>query len=134
MTRISHGDGSGVWTVDRHLSDQPDQTLELYDAFMARAEAIGPFTLSVSRSAITLKGTRRGFAGVVPRPGLLRGYLDLQRVVEDPRITNAKPYTRRLVVHHFRVTDVEQLDDDFAGWLREAYAVGAGAHVGKAGR
>ncbi|MFE6968595.1 DUF5655 domain-containing protein [Isoptericola sp. NPDC057653] len=130
MTPVTEDEAESPWTVDRHLEGRPEATLELYRAFMERAEAIGPFTLSLSRSAITLKGTRRGFAGVVPRPDMLRGYLDLQRVVEDPRITNAKPYTKRLFVHYFRLTDLDQLDDVFAGWLREAYAVGAGEHVG----
>jgi hypothetical protein len=128
MTPMTDVDDS-EWTVGRHLAGQPEQTLTLYEAFLERAEAIGPFTLAVSKSAITLKGSRRGFAGVVPKPSGLRGYLDLQRVVDDPRITSAAPYTKRLFVHHFRITELDQLDDDFVGWLREAYAVGAGEHL-----
>ncbi|MFC8598375.1 DUF5655 domain-containing protein [Isoptericola sp. NPDC057191] len=133
MTDTASGEGPAAWTVDRHLADLPASTLALYRAFMDRAEGIGPFTLAVSKSAITLKGSRRGFAGVVPRAGVLRGYLDLQRVVTGPRITSSAPYTRRLFVHYFRITEPGQLDDEFVGWLREAYAVGAGAHVGKVG-
>jgi hypothetical protein len=129
MTRTADTDDASEWTVERHLSAQPAHTLELYEAFMARAEAIGPFTLAVAKSAITLKGSRRGFAGIVPKPAGLRGYLDLQRVVDDPRITTAEPYTKRLFVHHFRITTLDELDDEFVGWLREAYAVGAGAHL-----
>ena len=54
-------------------------------------------------------------------------------MVEDPRITSAAPYTKRLFVHHFRITTPDQLDADFDGWLREAYAVGAGEHVSSPG-
>jgi hypothetical protein len=57
------------------------------------------------------------------------GYLDLQRAVEDPRITNVSPYTKRLFVHHFRIRSAEEMDEEFAGWVREAYAVGAGEHL-----
>jgi hypothetical protein len=32
-------------------------------------------------------------------------------------------------VHHFRVVAPEELDDEFAAWLGEAYAVGQGAHL-----
>jgi hypothetical protein len=55
--------------------------------------------------------------------------MDLQRRLEDPRITWSAPYTRSLYVHPFRVTRLDELDDDFAGWICEAYAVGAGAHL-----
>jgi hypothetical protein len=39
------------------------------------------------------------------------------------------PYTKRLFVHRFRLTAPDELDKEFAGWLLEAYAVGAGAHL-----
>lgn len=59
----------------------------------------------------------------------MRGYLDLQRRVDDDRILSVAPYTKRLFVHQFRVIKLAELDDEFAGWIREAYAVGQGAHV-----
>jgi Domain of unknown function (DUF5655) len=117
------------WTVERHLREKPKQVVALYNRFIRLAEACGPFSYSVAKSAITLKGSRRGFAGVTPRQTSLTGYLDLQRRVVDPRIQRASPYTKRLFVHHFRVVAPEQLDDEFAAWLAEAYAVGQGAHL-----
>jgi hypothetical protein len=118
-----------AWTVERHLRDRPAEIVALYERFIRLAEANGPFTYSVAKSAITLKGPRRGFAGVTPLRRCLTGYLDLQRRVVDPRITRANPYTKRLVVHRFRISAREELDEEFAGWLREAYAVGQGAHL-----
>jgi hypothetical protein len=117
------------WTVERHLRDKPEQVVALYHDFIRLAEACGPFRYSVAKTAITLKGSRRGFAGVTPRKASLTGYLDLQRRVEDARIQRSSPYTQRLFVHRFRVVAPEQLDDEFAEWLREAYAVGQGAHL-----
>jgi hypothetical protein len=49
--------------------------------------------------------------------------------VEDARITRSAPYTKRLYVHHFRIDSLDQFDDCFVGWLRDAYQVGAGAHL-----
>jgi hypothetical protein len=119
------------WTIERHLMGQPDFAVDLYRRFIAIVEQIGPFTYAVSKTTITLKGSRRGFAGAHPTPAGLRGYFDLQRAIEgDSRITNVSPYTKRLFVHHFRVTAADQLDDEFRGWVAEAYAVGAGAHLG----
>jgi Domain of unknown function (DUF5655) len=117
------------WTVERHLRDKPEQVVALYNRFIKLAEACGPFSYSVAKSAITLKGSRRGFAGLTPRQTSLTGYLDLQRRVVDPRIQRSSPYTKRLFVHHFRVVATEELDDQFAAWLGEAYAVGQGNHL-----
>jgi hypothetical protein len=117
------------WTVDRHLRGRPDRIVALYRRFIELAEACGPFTYSVAKTAVTLKGSRRGFAGASLSDTALRGYLDLQRRVEDPRITRATPYTKRLFVHRYRIATLDELDDQFAGWLREAYQVGQGAHV-----
>ena len=77
-----------------------------------------------------LLGQPAGFAGAKPKAGSLDGYLDLQRRVEDPRIRRASPYTKRLVVHQFRISAPEQLDAEFAGWVGEAYQVGQGGHLG----
>jgi hypothetical protein len=118
------------WTVDDHLVGKPPEVIELYQKLVELVEACGPFAYSVSKTAITFKGRRRGFAGAKPGKTGLRGYLDLQRVVEDPRITNSSPYTKRLHVHHFRVTHLEELDEEFASWVGEAYDVGRGAHLG----
>ena len=119
------------WTVDDHLDGKPQVVIELYRRLVELVEACGPFQYSVSKTAITFKGTRRGFAGAKPGKTGLGGYLDLQRVVEDPRITNASTYTKRLYVHHFRVTLLEELDQEFASWVGEAYDVGRGAHLGE---
>jgi hypothetical protein len=118
------------WTVERHLSGRPPEIVALYHRFIELADACGPFTYSVMKSAITLKGARRGFAGARPGNRALSGYLDLQRRVDDPRITRSSPYTGRLYVHQFRIRAPGELDDEFAGWIHEAYQVGNGAHLG----
>lgn len=118
-----------AWTVERHLQGKRPEVIALYHRFIELAQACGPFTYAVSKSAITLKGTRRGFAGAILGERALRGYLDLPRRVEDARITRSAPYTQRLYVHHFRIDSPGQLDQQFVGWLSEAYQVGAGAHL-----
>ena len=120
---------SKSWTVKDHLREKPVSVVQLYEKFVRLVEACGPVVYSVSKTAITFKGMRRGFAGAKPTNRSLDGYLDLQRRVKDSRIRRAEPYTRTLFVHHFRVTNPEQLDDQFAGWVREAYEVGQGRHL-----
>jgi hypothetical protein len=120
---------SSKWTVQDHLRDKSPDVIALYQRFVELVEACGPFEYLISKTGITFKGSRRGFAGAKPTSRSLDGYLDLQRRVEDPRIRRASPYTKRLFVHQFRITTADQLDDEFAGWLREAYEVGRGGHL-----
>src|SRR5829696_8555242 len=117
------------WTVEDHLHGQPEESVALYREFVRLVQACGPFSYAVSKTTITFKGSRRGFAGARPTAGGLAGYLDLQRIVEDPRIRSVSPYTKRLFVHHFRISTPGEMDGGFAGWVREAYAVGAGEHL-----
>jgi hypothetical protein len=124
---------SSEWTVEDHLRGKPPAVIALYRRFVELVQACGPFEYTISKTAsktaIGFKGSRRGFAGAKPKAGSLDGYLDLQRRVEDPRIRRAAPYTKRLVVHQFRISTPEQLDEEFAGWVREAYQVGQGGHL-----
>jgi hypothetical protein len=120
---------SSEWTVEDHLRGKSATVVALYRRFVELVQACGPFDYAVSKTGITFKGSRRGFAGAKPRADSLDGYLDLQRRVEDPRIRRASPYTKRLVVHQFRISAPEQLDEEFAGWVREAYQVGQGSHL-----
>jgi hypothetical protein len=118
-----------VWTVEDHLAGQPASSVELYRRLVSMIERCGPFTYSVTKTTITFKGSKRGFAGARPTGRGLSVYLDLQRVVEDRRVIGVAPYTRRLFVHQIRLAAMDDLDEQFRGWVAEAYAVGQGAHL-----
>lgn len=123
-------DHAGPWTVEDHLRGADPEHVALYEAVARVIESQGPVTLSVSKTTITFKGSRRGFAGARPTRHGVEGYLDLTRsLVGDHRIRSAAPYTKRLWVNSFRVTDPSDLDSVFEGWVAEAYAVGQGAHL-----
>jgi hypothetical protein len=118
-----------IWTVGRHLEGVPNTVIGLYERFISLVEMCGPFEYNVTKTAIALKGARRGFAGAKPKPRCLDGFLDLQREVQDERIRRVSPYSKRLFVHQFRITEREQLDSTFSAWIREAYDVGTGQHL-----
>ena len=58
-----------------------------------------------------------------------RGYLDLTRQLSDPRILSNSPYTKRLFVHQYQVTALDQARRAVRRGLAEAYAVGQGVHL-----
>lgn len=119
-----------VWTVEDHLRGADPAAVALYREVESLLLGMGGTTLAVSKTTITFKGSRRGFAGARPLGTGIRGYLDLTRELPaDPRVLSVSPYTRRLFVHQYRLRSADQLDDTFRGWLAEAHAVGAGAHL-----
>ncbi|HZD98914.1 MAG TPA: DUF5655 domain-containing protein [Micromonosporaceae bacterium] len=117
------------WTVADHLHGKPPSSIALYHEFVDIIDAFGPTTTVVGKTMIVFKGVRRGFAGAKPTPRGLTGYFDLTRPVQDRRVSSATPYTKRLFVHHFSLASPDDLDHQFAGYLREAYEVGQGAHL-----
>jgi hypothetical protein len=118
---------SEVWTIERHLEAGSDHSRALFDRLVDMVAACGEYTTSVAKTTITFKGPRRGFAGARPAGDLLVGYFDVPYRVDDPRIRSAAPYQKDLFVHHFRVDSPEQLDDQFARWIADAYdQVGCG--------
>ena len=74
------------WTVERHLDGQPQSAVDLYRQFIKTVESIGHFTYAVSKTTITLKGERRGFAGARPFRDGVRGYFDLHARCTAPRL------------------------------------------------
>ena len=119
-----------VWTVEDHLRDADAEHVALYRQVEALIRGQGDVEISPSKTTITFKGRRRGFAGARPTRKGVQGYLDLMRVVEDDRrITRVTPYTSRLFVHQYVLRSPEDLDGTFAGLLHEAFRVGEGDHL-----
>lgn len=63
------------WTVEDHLHGADPGDVELYHAVAALIHECGPVTVSVSKTTITFKGQRRGFAGARPTRHGVQGYL-----------------------------------------------------------
>lgn len=116
-------------TVDEHLAGKPAEVVELFELFTEAIGRCGPFEFAPVRAQIGFR-VRRIFAGVQLTPAGLKGYIDLARRVDDPRFRTVTPYTKRLFVHSFTIN--APFDDDFAGLLRESYAVGEGRHLERA--
>ena len=81
-----------------------------------------------------VEGRPPRFRGAALGSRALGGYLDLQRPVEDPRITKSAPYTRRLYVLHCRIERLGQLDgstDPTGADATTAPAITAGKRTNK---
>jgi hypothetical protein len=54
----------------------------------------------------------------------LDAHVVLARRLDHPRFTRIQEMSPRCFVHHFRIETIEEIDDEVAEWLREAYRVG----------
>ncbi|MGC0143378.1 DUF5655 domain-containing protein [Pseudactinotalea sp. Z1732] len=120
-----------TWTEEDHLHGKPEEFVTLYRRVQEVINGFGDVTQSVSKTTVTFKGSRRGFASARPTSTGVRGYFDLTRSLgtDDRRISSVAPYQRNLNVHQYRLSEAADLDDTFIAWLREAYDVGCGAHL-----
>jgi hypothetical protein len=69
------------------------------------------------------------FAQVTPRADRLDGHVVLARKLPTPRFHRIDTISPRNHVHHFRLHTIDEIDDEFRAWLREAYDVGAQLHL-----
>jgi hypothetical protein len=101
---------------------------ELFELYAAAARASGPVTVNVTKSRITLQVRMRFAAVQRPRRRYLPAHFVLTRPIVSPRLTveYLEPYYH---VHKLRLAEPADVDGELAGWLAEAYQVGARRHV-----
>jgi hypothetical protein len=115
---------------DELVEGRPLEVAALFHRFIDAVGECGPFRGEAARNgSLVLHGGTRIFGSVRATSRGLRGFLNLDHRVDDPRFTAIEPLTTRLFFHRFVVTSAEQLDNRFLDWLREAYAVGQGKPV-----
>jgi hypothetical protein len=114
--------------LDQHFARSLPEVRATFDRVVAVAEALGPVEVLPERTRIALHA-RMSFAAFMPRRGWLAGHLVLARQVDSPRFSQIEVITARNIVHQFRLTRREDVDDQFTAWLAEAYQVGIQEHL-----
>ena len=117
----------GRYELEDHFDGKPALVRDIYAAFLAMLEAIGPVTVLPEKTRIAFQ-TRMSFAQLTLRRHWVLGHFVLARRVEDPAFTKVETISARNHVHHFRLEAAEEVErlQDFA---REAYAVGRQEHL-----
>jgi hypothetical protein len=116
--------------LDHHFTGKPQMVRALFDAVVSAIRAIGPVEVLPEKTRIAFH-VRMSFAQVTPRRGWLDGHVVLARRLESPRFRAVQTFSPRNHLHAFRLERMEDIDDEFRSWLREAYAVGEQKHLAK---
>jgi Domain of unknown function (DUF5655) len=118
----------GRYGLDSHFAGKPALVREIYDAFLAMLEEIGPVTVLPEKTRIAFQA-RMSFAQLTVRRQWVLGHFVLARRAGGLLFTKVETISPRNHVHHFRLDapgDVAPLTDV----AREAYAVGRQEHLG----
>ncbi len=116
--------------LDHHFSGKPPEIRALFDAFLARIEALGPVTVLPQKTRIAFH-VRMSFAQLTPKQGWIDGHLVLAEKREHPLIHRYRRFSPRNHLHEFRLRTQAELTPDFEALIAEAYAVGEQKHLGR---
>jgi hypothetical protein len=105
--------------VEELLHGKPPEIVELYDGLVQLVERFGEVVVAPTKTRVLFK-VRTVFATVAVTRNWLDVVLVLGRRLKTGRIKKAqKEYPG--IVHFLRIEKSDELDDDLASWLREAY-------------
>ena len=113
-------------SLEEAFADTDPAVRLAFDRILAQ---VGPVTVLPEKTRVAL-AVRMSFAAFVPRRRWLDGHLVLAREAQHPLFRRVVVFSRRNVVHEFRLTGPAQVDAAFVELLREAYAVGEQRHLG----
>lgn len=109
----------GQFTVEQLLESKPPEVVQLYDRLAELTERCGQVVVAPTKTRVLFK-VRTVFATV----GVTRNWLDLVLVlgrrVPSRRIKKSQAEYPG-IVHFLRIETADDLDDELAGWLQEAY-------------
>ncbi|HUZ51186.1 MAG TPA: DUF5655 domain-containing protein [Streptosporangiaceae bacterium] len=109
--------------LDRHFARVSLQVRATFDRVLAVVRAMGQVEVLPEKTRIALH-VRMSFAALMPRRNWLSGHLVLARRIDSPRFTRIDTLSPGNVVHMFRLSSPDDVDEQFAAWLAEAYRVG----------
>jgi hypothetical protein len=110
--------------LDQHFAKATPGVRTTFDTVLAVLSALGPVEVLAEKTRIALH-VRMSFAAFVPRRYWLNGHVVLARRIDSARFLRIDTISPHNIVHNFRLSSPSEVDEEFAGWLAEAYAVGA---------
>ena len=115
-------------SLQSHFTGKSKHVRGLFDALVATIRKCGAVKILPEKTRIAFQ-VRMSFIAVQVRRNYLIGHFVLARRIEHPRFTRVETFSPRNHLHAFRLDSLAQLDDEFAAWTREAYAVGEQKHL-----
>jgi hypothetical protein len=119
---------AGSVAAEEWFAEHPE-ALPVYLRVRELLEPVGPYDVRVTKSQVTFR-RRRGFAylwlpGMYVANDVVVVSVALGRRIDSDRLKEVVQPRPGLWMHHLEVHDLDDLDDEVAGWLGEAADVAA---------
>jgi hypothetical protein len=118
----------GPLDLERHLAGRDPEVLAIFERLVELAERNGPVTVLPEKTRIAFQ-VRMSFAAFALRRRWVDGHVVLARRLEHPRFRWVETFSPRNHLHQFRLERLEEVDEEVAAWLAEAYRVGEQRHL-----
>jgi hypothetical protein len=117
-------------SLESHFKGKSERVRELFVKLVGLIKKCGPVKILPEKTRIAFQ-VRMSFIAVQVRRNYLIGHFVFGRRIENPRFLRVETFSPRNHLHAFRLSNLSDLDDEFAAWIREAYAVGEQKHLRK---
>jgi hypothetical protein len=118
----------GPLDLDRHLAGRDPEVVAIFERLVELVERNGPVTVLPEKTRIAFQ-VRMSFAAFSLRRRWVDGHVVLARRLEHPRFGKVETFSPRNHLHQFRLERLEEVDEEVAAWLAEAYRVGEQRHL-----
>ncbi len=120
----------GNYTLDDFLSNKPDKSVALFDFFLSEYRKIGPFELHPVKTRVALL-TKMRFCSINK---IGADHIDIHLVLTSLYEDNTCFYkidnlANRFFVHHARIYDKNDINDELKKYMAMAYEVGNREHI-----
>lgn len=120
-------------SLEYHFKGRSEKVRKLFDGLSAMIRKCGPVRILPEKTRIAFQ-VRMSFIAVQVRRDYLIGHFVFARRLDHPRFTRIETFSPRNHLHAFRLDSLTELDDEFAAWVHEAYAVGEQKHLRRINR
>ena len=118
----------GPLDLDRHLAGRDPEVVAIFRRLVELAERNGPVTVLPEKTRVAFQ-VRMSFAAFTLRRRWVDGHVVLARRLEHPRFRRVETFSPRNHLHQFRLERLDEVDEEVAAWLAEAYRVGEQRHL-----
>lgn len=112
----------------KHFVGRSADVIATFRAFEETAHANGPVVVVPEKTRIAFQ-LRMSFAAATLRKRWVDAHVVLALRLESPRFRRIQTLSARNHLHDFRLERREDVDDEVARWLAEAYLVGRQEHL-----
>jgi uncharacterized protein DUF5655 len=110
--------------VSDHFIGKSPNVRSIYDRLLELLEQFGPISEEPKKTSIHLVNAT-ALAGVATRKDSLILTLKSDRKLDSPRIFRSEQTSARRFHHEIKLNSPDEVDEELAGWLREAYLLSA---------